>query len=111
VGKLFLALGAGAVASPEPPYERFSAHTATTPAQLESEVARVRRRGVAENRDEWIPGLTVLAAPVSTGDRMHAAIAVAAPSLRFEARAAEAITEKLLAAAERIAARLEGKAR
>jgi DNA-binding IclR family transcriptional regulator len=111
VGKLFLALGASAIAPPDPPYERFSAHTVTTPDQLEAEVARVRRRGVAENRDEWIPGLTVLAAPVNTGGRMHAAIAVAAPSQRFEALAAEAITEKLVAAAEHIAARLEGTAR
>jgi DNA-binding IclR family transcriptional regulator len=110
VGKLFLAFGAGAVDLPEPPYERFSAHTATAPAALEADVERVRGRGIAENRDEWIPGLTVLAAPVRTGARLHAAIAVAAPTQRFEALAADAIATKLLGAAQRIAARLEGTA-
>jgi len=111
VGKLFLALGSDALALPEPPYERFSPHTAVTPEALAADVAEVRRRGIAENRDEWIPGLTVLAAPVSTGGRMHAAIAVAAPTQRFEALAAGAVADPLLAAARRIADRLGGAAR
>jgi len=111
VGKLFLAFCPEAVTLPEPPYERFSAHTATTPEQLAAEVADVRRRGIAENRDEWIPGLTVLAAPVRHGERMHSAIAVAAPTQRFEALAAEAVAERLLAAAQRVADRLGGTAR
>ena len=113
VGKLFLAFGDGAVALPPPPYERFSPHTPTTAAELEAEVAEVRRRGIAENREEWIPGLRVLAAPVRARDGapMLAAVAVAASSQHFEALFADEIDERTRAAGRRIAARLEGTAR
>jgi IclR family acetate operon transcriptional repressor len=110
-GKLFLAFGPEAVTPPEPPYERFSSRTVGTSEQLAAAVARVRRSGIAENRDEWVPGLTVLAAPVRTGSRMHAAIAVAASSQRFQALVAGAVADTLRAAARRVADRLHGAAR
>jgi DNA-binding IclR family transcriptional regulator len=111
VGKLFLAFGGDAIAAPSEPYERFSEHTHTQAAELEAEVARTRQRGCAENRGEWISGLSVLAAPILAGERLLAAVAVAMPSQRFDSFGPADIRRLALAAAERIAARLEGTGR
>jgi DNA-binding IclR family transcriptional regulator len=110
VGKLFLAFGAGDVAA-DPHFERFSEATLCDAKSLDAAVARSRHLGFAENRDEWIPGLSVLAAPIGVGGRLLAAVAAAAPSLRFEALGAEVVRDNTLAAAERIAARLAGTGR
>jgi DNA-binding IclR family transcriptional regulator len=107
VGKLFLAFAPELVAVPERPLERFTERTAVDPTALEREVALARERGFAENREEWISGLAVVAAPVSSGGRMVGAIAVAAPAPRFEALVARRTCE----AAARVAARLEGNSR
>lgn len=111
VGKLFLAFGGDAIAQPGEPFERFSENTCTLADELAAEVTQTRRRGFAENREEWIRGLSVLAAPVFAGDRMLAAVAVAASSQRFLALGTEKIAQQTLAAAGRIAARLEGTGR
>jgi DNA-binding IclR family transcriptional regulator len=111
VGKLFLAFGGEAITAPAEPFERFSENTCTLAHELAAEVERARRRGFAENREEWIPGLSVLAAPVRAGDRMLGAAAVAAPSQHFLVLGAEEIAQRALAAAKRIGARLEGTGR
>jgi IclR family acetate operon transcriptional repressor len=111
VGKLFLAFGGDAIPTPTAPFERFSEHTRTRARELADEVERARRRGFAENREEWIPGLSVLAAPVREGERLLGAVAVAAPSPRFGTLGTDEIARRTLAAAERIAARLEGTGR
>jgi len=111
VGKLFLAFGGGSIAAPAEPFERFSPHTRILGDELAAEVERARRRGFAENREEWIPGLSVLAAPVCVGGRMLGAAAVAASSQHFTALGADEIAQRTLAAAKRIAARMEGTGR
>ena len=45
--------------------------------------ARARAQGFAENRDEWIAGLSVVAAPVLARGELRGAVAVAAPSPRL----------------------------
>ncbi len=111
VGKLFLAFAPELVAALERPLERFTERTAVEPAALEREVALARERGFAENREEWIPGLTVVAAPVSSGGRLVGAIAVAAPAPRFEALGRAQVARRTREAAARVAARLEGHSR
>jgi IclR family acetate operon transcriptional repressor len=111
VGKLFLAFGGDAIAEPSEPFERFSENTRTLAHELAEEVERARRRGFAENREEWIPGLSVLAAPVRVGGQMLAAAAVAAPSQHYAALGSDEVAQWTLAVAARIAARLEGKGR
>jgi len=111
VGKLFLAFGGDAIAEPAEPFERFSENTRILAHELAEEVERARRTGYAENREEWIPGLSVLAAPVRVSGRMLAAVAVAAPSQHFAALGTDEVAQRTLAAAERIAARLEGTGR
>ncbi len=122
VGKLFLAFGGGAVAAPRPPLERFTAATPVRPADLEHEIEQARRCGHARNRDEWIPGLSVVAAPILIGDagnlisdagnsmegRMIAAVAVAAATPRLEDLGADRVARRTQQWAGEIAARLQG---
>jgi DNA-binding IclR family transcriptional regulator len=108
-GKLHLAFGAGEIAWPEGPLDRFTPRTASDRQALEREVARARRRGFAENREEWIPGLAVVAAPVRSGVRLLGAVCVAAPAARLEAIGRAAVSARARAAAARIADRLEGR--
>ena len=84
-------------------------------AALERKVALARRRGWAENREEWIPGLAVVAAPIRVGvapgveGRLAGVVALAAPSVRLPAAHTERVARRLVAAAARIAATLEGR--
>jgi DNA-binding IclR family transcriptional regulator len=111
VGKLFLAFGSDAVAAPAPPFERFSDATPVRARELDTEVARARERGFAENREEWIPGLSVLAAPVQVAGRMVAAVAVALSAPRYAELGTEEVARRALAAAERVAGRIAGTGR
>ncbi len=114
VGKLCLAFGGG-VARPRGRLERFTARTSADARSLDAEVERARERGFAENCEEWIPGLHVLAAPILGGAGlrvgragMRGAVAVAAPAARMSALGSERVARLTCAAARRIAARLEG---
>ncbi len=114
VGKLYLAFGGGAVELPEGPLARFSDETLSERAALEREVRRAAELGFAENTDEWIPGLSVVAAPIFASGparRMLAALAVAASTPRMRALGVAEIGRRMLAAAARVAARFEGVGR
>jgi IclR family acetate operon transcriptional repressor len=110
VGKLQLAFAPGDVALPEGAWPRFTPRTPTSRRALEREVARARKRGWAENREEWMEGLVVVAAPVIAAGRMQATLALAALSVRLPAAKTERVAKRLVAAADRIGARLEGRA-
>jgi DNA-binding IclR family transcriptional regulator len=115
VGKLFLAFGGGSVAVPEGELERFTGRTRVSALALEREVRRTRERGFADNREEWIPGLAVIAAPIlrrvpgEPDPRMAGALAVAAPAARLEALGPASVAARVCAAAARVAAQLEGE--
>jgi IclR family acetate operon transcriptional repressor len=110
-GKLFLAFSPASLASRAAPLERFTPRTAAAAGALEREVALARKRGWAANREEWIPGLAVLAAPVwmTAAARLVAIVAVAAPAPRMRSLGESEVARRTLAAAARIAARLEGR--
>jgi DNA-binding IclR family transcriptional regulator len=107
-GKLFLAFAEEAIPAPAGRLEAFTPETRTSRRDVAAEVARARRDGFAVNRDEWIPGLTVVAAPVIAKNRMAAALAVAAPSPRLRALGLEHVARRVVAAGRRAAERLEG---
>lgn len=109
VGKLYLAFAAEQVASPGA-LERFTARTPADALRLASEVERARRVGWASNREEWIAGLSVVAAPVRRGERMWAALAVATATARMDELGGEQVAARVVEAAERVAARLSGQA-
>ena len=75
-----------------------------------AELGGVRARGFATNEDEWIAGLSVVAAPVIVRDRLRAALAVAAATPRMRELDADATARRVVAAADAIAARLSGAA-
>jgi DNA-binding IclR family transcriptional regulator len=79
VGKVLMAFGG----SDPGPLEPLTPATIVDPDQLASELARVRREGVAAAIDELEVGLSSLAAPV--GDGM-AALSISGPTLRLDAQ-------------------------
>jgi DNA-binding IclR family transcriptional regulator len=109
VGRLHLAFAPDRVELPGGPLQSFTPRTPIQRAAVLREVARARRRGWAENREEWIPGLAVVAAPVRCDGRLVATVALAAPTVRLAARDRGRIAEQLVVAAARIADRLQGR--
>jgi IclR family acetate operon transcriptional repressor len=105
VGKLYLALAPDQVdVAPEP--EAFTPDTLVEPSSLEAAIADTRTRGWAQNDQEWIRGLSVLAAPIVVAGRLVAAVAVGAASARVSELGEEHLANQVLDAAAQIAARL-----
>lgn len=110
VGKLYLAFARELVVLPSEALERFTLRTHTDARIIEEDVAEVRLRGYAQNEEEWVDGLTVVAAPVVVQSRMVAALAVAAPASRMAVLGVPAVAERAVRAARRIAERMQGGA-
>jgi DNA-binding IclR family transcriptional regulator len=110
VGKLYLAYAPESVALGDGPLEAFTSSTRTNRVVLSAELERVRSQGYAENRDEWIPGLSAIAAPVRVAGRMVAALAVATSSPRLEVLRASALAGRIVEAARLVGERMEGRA-
>ena len=105
VGKLYLAFGRDQVElSPDP--ISFTANTLTDSERLRDEVEATRTRGWARNRDEWVQGLGVLAAPVRVAGRMLGAVAFASASPRLDELGLDEVSQRVVAAARRVEERL-----
>ncbi len=109
IGKLYLTLAPDAVALPDGPVHAYTPRTCLPGPALDREIARVRTQGWASNIDEWVPGLTGLAAPVLQAGRLVAAVAVAGPSARFPPSQHGRFVREIMTAGRAIAARLEGR--
>lgn len=109
VGRLFLAFAPEALPFPRGPLKPFTDQTVTDPGELCADVAEARASGWAGSRDQWIPGLSVLAAPVLSGSRMVAALALAAPTARLDELGGDDLVPRVVRAAERVAARLDAR--
>lgn len=108
IGKLYLAFAPDDLLPVRSELARFTPATLVEPRALLREIERVRESGVAEMRDEWIPGLSGVAAPIRLGERLFGAIALAAPSPHFSGASEIAFREGVLAAAAEIETRLAG---
>jgi IclR family transcriptional regulator, acetate operon repressor len=108
VGKLYLGFCPEALRPAPTRAERFTSRTCTDPAALADQANRARALGWAHNDEEWVDGLSVVAAPVLLEGRMVAALAVAAPAPRMAALGMAAVAERAILAARRIAQRLGG---
>ncbi len=118
VGKLYLAFGSGEVELDDGDLEQFCDATLIDRSRIEREVARVAAAGYASNTEEWIGGLSVVAAPVRVSfggaqapTRMEAALAFAATTVRMQALGVQQVALRAIDAAARIRARLEGAQR
>lgn len=107
VGRLHLAFAPDSVVLAKEPWPAFTDATPVQRAQLEREVEQARRRGWAENRDGWIQGLTVVAAPVLVGSRMFGCFVIAAPTFRVKDRDLAQLAKRVQQAAADIAGRLQ----
>jgi DNA-binding IclR family transcriptional regulator len=110
-GKLYLAFAPGSIAPLGPRPKRFTDATRNQRQELEAEVVRARKRGWAENREEWQPGLAVVAAPVMAAGLMVGALTLAAPAVRLPPAGSARLGARLMAAARVVSNRLEGKTR
>jgi len=109
VGKLYLAFAPDEVDFDPRRARAFTAATLTDARALEAAVDEARRSGRALNRDEWVAGLSVLAAAVRAGGRLHACIALAAPTRRLDELGVAAMSARVCDAAALVAARLRGE--
>lgn len=107
-GKLYLAFAADQLAGSDGLPARYTPRIRTGARALARELALVRRRGWATNREEWVPGLAVVAAPVRAAGRLQAVVALAAPAVRLPSAEVPRLAARLVAAAGRIGATIEG---
>jgi DNA-binding IclR family transcriptional regulator len=107
VGKLYLAHAPGELPLPQK-RARFTDHTLLDEAALARDVELARRRGYAHNHQEWIEGLSVLAAPILVEARLHGAVCVALPAARLAQLGEPHVAARLLAAGRRICNRIQG---
>jgi IclR family acetate operon transcriptional repressor len=108
IGKLYLAFAPDSLRPLESPLARYSASTICDPRALASEVEKVRARGWAGMRNEWIPDLAGIAVPIRVGGRLLGALAAAGPTSHFDGAHEEVFRSALLASARAIEARLNG---
>ena len=81
--------------------------TITTLERLKAELAEVRRQGFAMNLGEWRNGIHGVAAPIAGSDgAMVAAIAVAGPAERLDAKQLRTLAPHVVAAGHAIALEL-----
>ncbi|MCP4003469.1 MAG: IclR family transcriptional regulator [bacterium] len=107
IGKLYMAFAPEQVTDPGAAAQRFTDAT-LSPTALERELATIRAEALAENHDEWIEGLSGVAAPIRLRERIAGAIAVTGPSARFEPAQRARIREQISRAARQIGERLAG---
>ncbi len=106
IGKVFLALAADELSTDSEP-ARFTDATLLD-AALQRDLDQVRASGIAEQRDEWIEGLSGIAAPLWLRGRLVGALAVSGPSARFNEEQRVRYREHLAAATAEVERRLGG---
>ena len=106
VGKLYMAHGPHQLAIEEP--TRFTEHTIVDARRLAMEVQAARLDGYALNRQEWIEGLAVVAAPILVGGCIRGAVCTAMSDNRFDSVDTDEVARRVMRAAARIASRMEG---
>ena len=108
VGKLQLAFAPHEVDFEPHVASSFTPATLTAERALAEQVALAAAQGWAANEDEWVEGLSVLAAPVFHRERLMAQVALAAPSPRVRVLGLEHLAQRVRALAARICKRLDG---
>ena len=123
VGKLYLALAPEQLEPAElsEGRERFTEHMLADDQALLAEARAAAARGYATNRQEWLEGLYVVAAPIVVAGRMVGAVCAALPSTRMEQLEATAprsagpapldeadVAARVMSAADQVARRMRG---
>ncbi len=111
VGILYLAHAPERLAPLGPNPERFTPRTRVSASARSRAVREASERGWAENREEWIPGLSVVAAPVLVDGDLRGAVALAAATPRLEQIGTRQAGRSVMEAADQVATRLSGRTR
>lgn len=89
-------------------FHRFTAETLDTPARLKAELAAIRSRGHAFDREEHEPGIICCAVPILTkAGRVIGALSVTSTTARTTLEALEAQSDRIKDIAAKIAAEAE----
>lgn len=91
--------------------ERFTPRTPRSWRSVDRLVDTAGQRGWDINRGEWLGGVTVVAAPVLVGDRIHGTVAIAAPSVRATQAGETRLVRAACNGADLLSARLSGAGR
>lgn len=92
---------AGAIAQQS--FHRFTPHTITDAERLKAELAEIRGRGYAFDREEHEPGIICIALPVlSGGNRLLGAVSVTSSTSRRSIESLEALVPRIRAATDAI---------
>ena len=106
VGKAMLAYVEGDVldrAIAQQSFHRFTPSTLDSPESLREELAAIRARGYAFDREEHEPGIVCIAVPILTnGGRMLGALSVTGPTSRTSLDQLETLAPRVLETAKRI---------
>jgi DNA-binding IclR family transcriptional regulator len=105
VGKLYLAHAPELLRPSEP--TRYTDRTVVDEDALAEEVEAARRRGFALNDQEWIEGLSVVAAPVFSSGELVGAVCTAMSVARLRSLGVEEVARRAVGAAERIESRMQ----
>jgi IclR family transcriptional regulator, acetate operon repressor len=107
-GKLLLAFGPDALREQFfklAPFKALTSATITSARALARELALIRRRGFAEDRQEFLPGVCCLAVPVRNADGdVVAGLALMAPEISFPLKQARRHIPELQVCADAISA-------
>jgi len=85
------------------PLARYTEHTVTDPAELETQMKTIRRGGYAVNQEEHFDGAVGLAVPIrNSGDKVVAGLSLHAPLIRISPDTAKNFLPRVVEAARRI---------
>lgn len=108
VGRLYLAFAKDRVHIDEAKLTPFTQRTPVTPQALRQSVELVRRRGVSYSDEEWVQGLSAVAAPIFFADSLLGSIVVACVAPRLRELGWENLARAAMRASERVAEELRG---
>jgi DNA-binding IclR family transcriptional regulator len=106
-GRIYLAFAKDRVHFDEARLESFTLKTPNSPGRLRSSIESARKHGVAYNDEEWMVGLSAIAAPLWLGGRLLAAVVVACVAPRMKELGVSALTQSVLNASKKINQQLE----
>jgi IclR family KDG regulon transcriptional repressor len=87
--------------------KRYTDGSVTEPAELRAEVERIRKQGYAEDREESVPGVRCVAAPILNRDgSIIAAISISLPTQRYNKERMESLQKMIREGARQISERM-----
>lgn len=107
VGKVYLAF-APELVRVDPELRVFTRQTLRTRGELDEAARAVRQRGYAESHEEWLEGLSAVAAPILARGRLAGAFVMATITHRLDELSVPRVSRSVVEGARDVAVGLEG---